>query len=173
VSEPIGLGRSSHRERLRREVPKPRGSCLGQGPWPVTSRLAALRKKRCHSHVRVTAERSGPWHRLRQWATADEVMRSVGGPWLCSRIVSVAEVDERRAALHIHGRRVRGTVSGSSPRTRERTVGERVSEAGSLVAKPRDRWRVPTNRRKPFRKVGPPGSTHRWKALWVVKVAPP
>jgi hypothetical protein len=59
VSEPIGLGRSSHRERLRWEVPKPRGSCLGQGPWPVTSRLAAPRKRRRHPQVRIKVERPG------------------------------------------------------------------------------------------------------------------
>ena len=45
-----------------------------------------------------------------------------------------------------------------------------MSEAGSLVAKPRDRWRVPSNRRQPFRKGGTPGNTHRWKALWAGKV---
>jgi hypothetical protein len=36
------------------------------------------------------------------------------------------------------------TMNGSSPSARERRRGERASEAGSSVAKPRDRWRVPT-----------------------------
>lgn len=35
--------------------------------------------------------------------------------------------------------------NGSSPSARECRRGERASEAGSSVAKPRDRWRVPTN----------------------------
>jgi hypothetical protein len=35
-------------------------------------------------------------------------------------------------------------MNGSSPSARERRRGERASEAGSSVAKPRDRWRVPT-----------------------------
>jgi len=36
------------------------------------------------------------------------------------------------------------TMNGSSPSARERRRGERASEAGSSVAKPRDRWRVPS-----------------------------
>lgn len=37
------------------------------------------------------------------------------------------------------------TMGGSSPSARERRRGERASEAGSSVAKPRDRWRAPPN----------------------------
>lgn len=36
------------------------------------------------------------------------------------------------------------TMDGSSPTARERRRGERASEAGSSVAKPRDRWRAPS-----------------------------
>jgi len=39
-------------------------------------------------------------------------------------------------------------MNGSSPSARERRRGERASEAGSSVAKPRDRWRAPS---KPVR----------------------
>jgi hypothetical protein len=59
VSEPIGLGRSSHRERSRWEVPTHRGSYPGQGPWPMKSRLAALRERRCHPQFRIASERAG------------------------------------------------------------------------------------------------------------------
>jgi len=38
----------------------------------------------------------------------------------------------------------RTTMNGSSPSARERRRGERAPEAGSSVAKPRDRWRVPS-----------------------------
>jgi hypothetical protein len=164
VSKSIGLGRSSRRERSWREVPKHRGSCLGQGPWPVKSWLAASRKRRCHPQFRVAIERSGPW---KSAASAGDCWRGsaeFGDSWLCSRTVSIAEVDKRRVALRARERRVRGTDDGSSPPTRERSEGERASEAGSSVAKPRDRWRVPVNRSDC--ESGTPGSTCRGKALW-------
>jgi hypothetical protein len=63
---------------------------------------------------------------------------------LCSQIGSVAEVDKRRVAHRARGRRVRGSDAGSSSPARERREGERAPEAESSVAKPRDRWRVPT-----------------------------
>lgn len=43
---------------------------------------------------------------------------------------------------------------GSSPSARERRRGERASEAGSSVAKPRDRWRVPSKPVEPREWVG-------------------
>jgi hypothetical protein len=46
-----------------------------------------------------------------------------GDSWLCSRIVSIAEVDKRRVAPRARGRRVRGADDGSSPPTRERSGG--------------------------------------------------
>jgi hypothetical protein len=131
VSESIGLGQSSRRERSWWEAPKPRGSCLRQGPWPAKSRLAASRKRRRHPQLRVAIERSRPRDWLHQWATADEVLRSYGDSWLCSRVVSIAEVDKRRVAPRARGRRVRGADDGSSPPTRERSgrrksVGSRI-----------------------------------------------
>jgi hypothetical protein len=60
---------------------------------------------------------------------------------------------------------------GSSPSARERRGGERASEAGSSVAKPRDRWRVPSKPVEIARAVRL-GNTCRWKALRIGKVVP-
>jgi hypothetical protein len=164
VSKSIGLGRSSRRERSWREAPTHRGSCLGQGPWPVKSWLAASRKRRCHPQFRVTTERSGPWNRLRQRATAGEVLRSLAirgcarGPYRLQKSTSgawpFAPVNEEFAGP---------TMGLALPRESARK-GERASEAGSSVAKPRDRWRVPANRSDC--ESCTPGSTCRGKALW-------
>jgi hypothetical protein len=95
------------------------------GPWPVKSRLAVPRSTatrapfhlpRCvecsRTQVRGMFTDSGSWNvsrtqvrgngQLRTWATTGVV----GGVWtiaqLCSWVVSVAEIDKRRAALGDH-----------------------------------------------------------------------
>jgi hypothetical protein len=76
VSEPIGLGRSSHRERSRRERPN-RAKARG-GPWPVTSRLAALgegSRKRA-----LDEERGHSQQRAAQAGDRRRGSRGSGGP---------------------------------------------------------------------------------------------
>jgi len=71
-----------------------------------------------------------------------------GHPWLCSRIVHrlqkstggawpLATVDEESAE----------PTMGLAPPRESAREGEGASEAESSVAKPRDRWRAPANRR--------------------------
>jgi len=58
---------------------------------------------------------------------------------------------------------------GSSPSARECRRGERASEAGSSVAKPRNRWRVP-NKPVGLRERHDQGATCRGKALRIGKI---
>jgi len=110
----------------------------------MTSRLAALRKGRRHPQLRATIERSWSRDRLRRRATAGEVMRGLvvrgraRGSYRLQKSTGGARPftpEDEESSDH---------DDGSSPSARERRRGERASEAGSSVAKPRDRWRVPT-----------------------------
>jgi hypothetical protein len=110
----------------------------------VTSRLAALRKGRCHPQLRVTIERSWSRDRLRRRATAGEVMRgsAIRG---CARKSYRWQKSTSGAWPFTPGdEESLDHENGSSFSARERWRGERASEAGSSVAKPRDRWRAPT-----------------------------
>jgi len=162
VSEPIGLGRSFHRERSWWKKPRLEATkASDRGPWPVTSRLAArldrkgprvaIRSSSIMSRVKPVqnAERRTARAKLYQRATAGGVLRSsdgrgrargshrlqksTGGAWPLSP-TSEEHVDHEQ---------------GSSPSARERTWGERASEAGSSAAKRRDRWRAPNQTRSP------------------------
>ena len=142
VLEPIGLGRSSHRERSRRGTPVlTRAETSEQRPLArdISAGPAACRATRNPS---ASVKRGGTKNSC---AAGDRgVVRGVRTVrrW-CSRIVSVAEVDRRRAARRGQERRASGPDAGSSHPARERWGGESVPEAGSAVAKPRDRWRAP------------------------------
>jgi len=110
----------------------------------MTSRLAALRKGRRHPQLRATIERSWSRDRLRRRATAGEVMRGLvvrgraRGSYRLQKSTGGARPftpEDEESSDH---------DDGSSPSARERRRGERASEAGSSVAKPRDRWRAPS-----------------------------
>ena len=76
VSEPIGLGRSSHRERSRwEELDGDTPTEVATSPWPVNSRLA-----QSHPQLGDATERCRPPRaKLHQRATADVVLRSSDG----------------------------------------------------------------------------------------------
>ena len=169
VSEPIGLGRSSPRERSRWEVPS-RGKLTSARPLArdvsAGRGLDVYVEIRSHPQV-ATAERSqrDEWQRSR--ATVSEVVRGSGGPWSCSRVVSIAEVDRRRVALH-------GSGDEEFPDTRMGLAPPRES-----VGEVKER-RKP-GRRRQSRETGggfPPigrvaraprlGSSCRGKTLWAV-----
>lgn len=98
-------------------------------------------------------------------------MRGSGGPWSCSRITSIAEVDRRRVAhLRPEDEESSDRDDGSSSSARERRRGERASEAGSSVAKPRDRWRAPSPNGCASGSSWEHRSICRGKALWVGEV---
>jgi hypothetical protein len=152
VSEPIGLGRSSHCERSRWEAPS-RGKLTSARPLArdilagralkgalpsaaqghdrkvVVTRPAALAGDRWRGHA-------GFWWSVVVLAGSDRLQKSTGGAWpsesLGRRVpVSSGKLDE----------------AGSSPPARECRSGEGAPEAGSSVAKPRDRWWAPSKRR--------------------------
>ena len=137
----------------------------------MTSRLATFRKERRHPQFEFAPARACLRELLRHRATDGGVLRGFWSSRSCSRTVSIAEVDERRAAHRARGRRVRGYDEGSSRPARERRGGEKAPEAGS-AAQPgsRDRWRAPDGMvARPAHH--PKRSTRRWKALWAVKTA--
>jgi hypothetical protein len=147
----------------------------------VKSRLAALRKRRRHLQLRTAIERSGSWDRcasgrllarscrvqvIRGCARGSyRLQKSTSGAW------PLATVDEESADP---------PLGLALPRESARK-GERASEAESSVAKPRDRWRVPANRRQPRKRPSwehlsrkgalsrdkPSSLTRwRWKRFW-------
>jgi hypothetical protein len=63
------------------------------GPWPSTSRLAALRKEQ--SHLQPSCRKAARRDQLHRRATAGVVLRGSDELRWCSRIVSIAEVDKR------------------------------------------------------------------------------
>jgi hypothetical protein len=89
---------------------------------------------------------------------------------MCSRIA--ADCRSRQAAFGPSRPGVKnpGHDAGSSRSGREHRGGESAPEAGSSVAKPRHRWRVPTKNRHAKARLF--GSTCRWKAFWIVEAAP-
>lgn len=117
VPEPIGLGKSSHRERSRV------GGALRrfnhESLWPVTSRLAVLRK--------------GLGHPPSQSCDGGD-SGAVGGvrsiEQLCSQFVSIADVAKRRAVLTATGEEPVTTAEGLAPPCESKAGSERAPEAG-------------------------------------------
>jgi hypothetical protein len=139
------LGRSSPHERSCREEPS-RGELTSARPLArdiSTGRV--LERGRCHPQLRAAIERSWSRDRLHRRATAGEVMRGSGHPWSCSRDrIDCRSRQAARGPSRPRAKSPRNTSNGSSHSARERRRGERAPEAGSSVAKPRDRWRVPS-----------------------------
>jgi hypothetical protein len=132
VPERIGLGRSSRRLSRRKSIGESRYTatrserCLRRkplGPWPVKPRLAIASflypgpqgSGRHVSHVtgnEATATRDRATRRKFGWRKPCEAQASSSehgdrlDPWLCSRVVWVAEVDEQRLVLATRRRKV-------------------------------------------------------------------
>lgn len=140
------VGAKLSRERSRREVPsrgkltsaKPLAHDISTGRGPRKG-TAAIRS-------------SGPRPKGRGHETGctggRPLVRSCGVQ--SSVVVLAGRIDCRsrqaaRGPSRPGAKSSRTTMNGSSPSARERRRGERASEAGSSVAKPRDRWRAPSN----------------------------
>jgi len=83
--------------RSRAIVAGDAGRRIFSGPWPVKPRLAALRKTRGYPSARWRSQ-----GRLRAKLCTRATARMVSGVptiwWSCSRIVTIADLDRRRAA---------------------------------------------------------------------------
>jgi hypothetical protein len=110
----------------------------------VTSRLAALRKGRSHPQLRAAIERSWSREWLHLRATVGEVMRGFGDPGCARGSYRLQKSTSGAWPLTPGDEESPDHERRSSSSARERWRGERASEAGSSVAKPRDRWRVPS-----------------------------
>jgi len=110
----------------------------------VKSRLAALRKERSHPQLRAAIERSWSREWLRRRATVGEVMRGFGDPGCARGSYRLQKSTSGAWPLTPGDEESPDHERRSSSSARERSRGERASEAGSSVAKPRDRWRVPS-----------------------------
>jgi hypothetical protein len=172
VSEPIGLGRSFHRERSRWKEPRLEATRLGSRPLardlsagsravPKGSARVAIRSSQGPHVLPVGSRASGPStedigrarEQLCQRATAGRVLRGSDGRGRARGSTSIAEVDRRRLAPLAHVRRAVDHEYGSSPSARERargrtSVGSRIDrgEAARSVAGSwtcRDRESVP------------------------------
>jgi hypothetical protein len=182
VSEPIGLGRSFHRERSRWKEPSTRPKRSSE--WPLTRETSTGRPTKVGrpSAARRIAERRArargesfehekPGAKLHQRATANVVLRSSGG--------------RGRAR---GSNRLQKSTGGARPFSP--TCEERVDNEARSSFAARERGEV-KKRRKParpwqsgeyggglstYRKWGArkrsPGSICRWKASWVVRSRP-
>jgi len=168
----------------RRRAAGPKGPW--HGPWPATSRLAAVRRGDRESVARPRGGRRKPPPRktrkppaTRRCARGRPRARSAGFG-RCAVVLAdrCFGCRSRRAARGSSRPRVKSpwTRGGSSPQ-RESGGGERASEAGSRAANPRDRWRARSVRESGLsralvdgRRPGP-GKPHsltrrRWKRSW-------
>jgi hypothetical protein len=139
------VGAKLPRERSRREVPS-RGKLTSAEPLAHDISTGRVSRK-----GDVAIRSSGPRSKGRGHETGctggRPLVRSCGVQ--SSVVVLAGRIDCRsrqaaRGPSRPKAKSFRTTMNGSSPSARERRRGERASEAGSSVAKPRDRWRVPT-----------------------------
>jgi len=159
VSERIGLGKNSLRDRLQRRRPK-RGGLRQEGrPWPVNTRLVAVRAGAttrarcggCHCHVRLwpsvpvrpaSLAEAGPASGARERTLG---LRNTGIRRSCGRARGLWWLQKSTSGAWS---RPRGHGSSSLAPLRGSTGGERAPEAGSRWRKPRAReqryrWRAP------------------------------
>jgi hypothetical protein len=139
------VGAKLSRERSRREV-------LSRGKLTSTKPLAHdISTGRAPEREAAAIRSSGPRSKGRGHETGctggRPLVRSCGVQ--SSVVVLAGRIDCRsrqaaRGPSRPEAKSLWITMSGSSPTARERRRGERASEAGSSVAKPRDRWRAPS-----------------------------
>jgi hypothetical protein len=144
VSEPIGLGQSFHRERSRWEEPT---GASGSSKRPLTRGISTGRFVQTSSgHPQLGPSPEGGDRREESFTSGRSRVRCCG-----VRAVVVVLADCKRLQKSTGGvwplspaREERADhEQGSSPAARERWRGERMPEAGSSVAKRRERWRAP------------------------------
>jgi len=156
------------------------------GPWPVASRLAAVRTGDRESVARPRrGRRKPPFRKTRKPPATTRCARGrprarSAGFGRCAVVLAdrCFGCRSRRATRGSSRPGVKSpwTRGGSSPQ-RESSGGERASEAGSRAANPRDRWRARSVRESGLsgafvdgRRPGP-GKPHsltrrRWKRSW-------
>lgn len=140
------VGAKLSRERSRREMPS-RGKLTSTKPLAHDISTGRVLRKES-----VAIRSSGPRSKGRGHETGCSggrpLVRSCGVQ--SSVVVLAGRIDCRsrqaaRGPSRPEAKSLWITMGGSSPSARERRRGERASEAGSSVAKPRDRWRAPPN----------------------------
>lgn len=139
------VGAKLSRERSRREVPS-RGKLTSAKPLAHDISTGRVSRKGL-----AAIRSSGPRSKGRGHETGctggRPLVRSCGVQ--SSVVVLAGRIDCRsrqaaRGPSRPEAKSLWITMNGSSPTARERRKGERASEAGSSVAKPRDRWRAPS-----------------------------
>jgi len=139
------VGAKLPRERSRREVPS-RGKLTSAKPLAHDISTGRGSRKGTAA-IRSSGPRSKGCGHETGCIGGRPLVRSCG---VQSSVVVLADRIDCRSRQAARGpsrpkaKSFRTTMKGSSPSARERRRGERASEAGSSVAKPRDRWRAPS-----------------------------
>jgi hypothetical protein len=149
VSEPIGLGRSSYRERSRWEAPRIEAQRLDARPL-ARDLSAGCASERARRHPRLVGGPKGRAARakLQQRATAGVVPWSsdgrgrARGSYRWQKSTGGARPISPTSEEHVD------PEPGLAPPRESAARGERASEAGSSAAKRRDRWQLPQERRR-------------------------
>jgi hypothetical protein len=154
------------------------GGALREAPKaserPLTREFSTGQPTKVGGAIRSSVHRRKvvmPRAKLHQRATAGAVLRSSGGRGRARGSHRLQKsTGGARPLSPMREERV-DHEQGSSLPARERWRGERAPEAGSSVAKRRDRWRALHQIGNGEARKRSPGSTCRWKASRVVEVA--
>jgi hypothetical protein len=149
VSEPIGLGRSCHRERSRWEMPRLEAQCFEARP--LARDLSAGSGSKGPVAIRSSATPQGD-RRERSCTSGRLRVRYCGVRTAVVVLADRSDCRSRRAARGPSRPRAKSTwITTMGLATPRESAGssERASEAGSSVAKRRDRWRAPKPNKPP------------------------